>query len=301
MADQDLSQKEREEKFNKFLVAEYLKYGSVDEVLKRNNYSLPISYAQYQRVLDKWGIVKAAGPNSRLSEILDFMLHLAEEKLPIEALYKKMPASFQTSTVTLYRILSYVKEGITRRVGTALIITPKAKKNLILIGQDISSPRLDLGKPYGALSIPMGFSRKRDSRYEAILRILQQEVFTKQAIDRKMPKKIIPALPKPFMYLDIADVRVEIFHLEIAKNLADPRNFFSFKLKDHQFMEMEKIIAADSGNFGFRAGVREAVLGYRKYLNLINRNLTVNPLIEKSLVNQKLLVSVEYPRLDELF
>ena len=66
-------------------------------------------------------------------------------------------------------------------------------------------------------------------------------------------------------------------------------------------MEMEKIIAADSGNFGFRAGVREAVLGYRKYLNLINRNLTVNPLIEKSLVNQKLLVSVEYPRLDELF
>jgi hypothetical protein len=290
----EVAMEEKEIEFNKFLVEEYLKHGSVEEVFRKHRFSLPISSAGYYRVLDKWGIVKAAGPNSKLSEILNFMVHLAEEKIPVEALYKRMPPSFQTSAVTLYRILSYVKEGITRRMGTALIITPERRKDLVLIGRDISSPRLDLGKPYGALSIPMGFSRKRDSRHEAILRILQQEVFTQQAIDQKMPINIIPDLPKPFMYLDIADVRVEIFHLEIPKKLTNPRNFFSFKLKNHQFVKLDKILTSDPGDFEFRIGVKEAASGYKKYLNLVDRNLKVNPLIGKSLLNQELAVSLDY-------
>jgi len=46
-----------EKEFNKWIVSEYFKHGSVDEVLRINRYGLPISYANYQRILDKYGIV----------------------------------------------------------------------------------------------------------------------------------------------------------------------------------------------------------------------------------------------------
>ena len=204
-----------EKKFNEFLVSEYLKYGSVDEVLRINRYGLPISSAAYHRLLDKKGIIKAAGPNSKMAEILGFLTKFAEENIPIDKLYKKMPLSFMTSLATLYRIVSYVKEGITRRIATGLIITAGNNKDRILVADDVSTPRLTLGKPFGAISIPMGFSRKRDPREDAILRILQQEVFSNFAIKGKIPD-LIPPRPKPFMFLDIADVRVEVFHLSLS-------------------------------------------------------------------------------------
>jgi hypothetical protein len=282
MFDKNLSPEERERKFNEFLVTEYLKYGSVDEVFRQNSYSLPISYAQYQRVLDEWGIVKAAGPNSKFAEILGFLTRLTEEKIPLEVLYKKMPTSFRTSAATMYRILGYIKEGITRRIATGLIITPSDNEKKILIAKDVSVPRIELGKPYSCLSIPMGFSRKRDPREDAILRVLQQEVFTKKAIKEKMPD-IIPVRPKPFMFLDIADVRVEIFHLILPKRISDLKNFSSFKLKNYKYMDIEKVKLSNKNNF--RVGVREAIKGYKKYLEFNKRNLIFNPLQYKSDLN----------------
>ena len=228
-----------EENFNKWLVSEYLKYGSVDEVYRAHQYSIPISYAGYQRVLNSWRIVKAAGPNSRLSEVVNFLSKMIEEEVPLETLYKKMPPSFQTSAVTLYRILSYIKEGITRRMGTACIITPYNSKNRILVGRDVSTPRLELGKPYGSISIPMGFSRKRDSRETAILRVLQQEVFTELAIRKEMPD-VIPERTKPFMFFDIADVRVEVFHIKLPKKYSSKKYFSSFKLEGFKFISLDK-------------------------------------------------------------
>jgi hypothetical protein len=271
-----------EKRFSELLVSEYLKYGSVDEVLRINKYCLPISHAHYHRLLTKWGIIKAAGPNSKMAEILGFMTRFAEEKIPLEALYKKMPPSFMTSAATMYRIVSYVKEGITRRLATGLIITPASNKNKILVGDDVSTPRLALGKPYGSTSIPMGFSRKRDSREEAILRILQQEVFTKLAIKRTMPD-IISSRPKPFMFLDIADVRVEIFHLKLPKKLSSKSSFSSFKLQNYRFLDKEKIIKGDKRKY--RLGVKETAQGYEKYLKIKRRNLAFNPLQYKSSLN----------------
>ncbi|MFV1917410.1 MAG: hypothetical protein ACC618_02960 [Patescibacteria group bacterium] len=271
-----------EKKFNGFLVEEYLKYGSVDEVFRANRYDLPISSAAYHRLLDKWGIVKAAGPNSKMAEILSFMTRFAEEKIPLESLYKKMPPSFMTSAATMYRIAGYVKEGITRRIATGLIITPGNNKSKVLVGDDVSTPRLALGKPYGSLSIPMGFSRKRDPREDAILRILQQEVFTKRAIKKDMPD-IIPIRPKPFMFLDIADVRVEIFHLKLPRKYSGKSAFSSFKLQNFRFLEKEKIIKGDRKKF--RLGVVEAAKGYTKYLEIKKRNLEFNPLQYKSSLN----------------
>lgn len=282
MFDKNLPSETREKKFNEFLVSEYLKYGTVDEVYRRNNYSIPISYAQFQRVLDKWRIVKAAGPNSKLAEILGFLTKLAEENIPLEVLYRKMPPSFRTSAVTMYRILSYVKEGITRRIATGLIITPSNNKKKVLVANDVSTPRVELGKPYGAVSIPMGFSRKRDPREDAILRLLQQEVFSQKAVKQNIPN-IIPERPKPFMFLDIADVRVEIFHLKLPKKMSEIRNFSSYKLQNFRFIDTNKVVRNKRRTF--RIGVVEAVRGYEKYLEIKKRNLTINPLQYKSRLN----------------
>ena len=277
-----------EKKFNEFLVSEYLKYGSVDEVLRKHRFAIPISYAGYQRVLDKWGVVKAAGPNNKLTEALEFLSILARENLPFEKIYKNIPPSFQTSAVSLYRILGYVKEGITRRVGTALVVTPYNLRDKVLIAKDVSTPRIELGKYYGSMSLPMGYSRKRDSRKINIRRVLQQEVFSKKVLEKVFPEEVIPENPVPFMYLDIADVRVSVYYIELPKSLSSARNFSSYKLKDFSFIGVDKITDGKMENL--RAGVKEAVAGYRKYLEFLDRKLVVNPLQAKSYLNNLLAV-----------
>lgn len=273
-----------DKEFKRRLIEEYFMYGSVDEVLRKHRWGLPISYAGYQRILAEAEIVKTAGPNGRLSEILDFLTTLMEKNIPFEYLYKKMPPSFKTSAATIYRILSYIKEGVTRRLATGLIITPSGNNKKVLIGEDVSVSRPELGKPFGSLSIPMGFSKKTDPRETAITRVLQQEVFTRQAIDGNMPK-VIPARPKPFMFLDIADVRVEIFHITLPKKYSNSKNFFSYKLKNYNFLEIDNPRKLEEKGDSFRVGVMEAIAGYKKYLGLIKRNLVFNPLQLKSRLN----------------
>ena len=275
-----------EEKFNKWLISEYFKHGSVDEVLKKHNFDVPISYAQYQRVLDKWGIVKAAGPNSKLTETLDFLTKLAYENIPFDKLYTRMPSSFRTSAATLYRILSYMKEGVTRRMATALVITVAGSGKKILVANDYSRPRLSFGKTYGSISIPVSFSRLRDPREMAILRVLQQEVFTDFAVENKMPD-IIPLRPRPFMFLDIADVRVEVFHIKLPKKYSKKNTFSSYKLKNYRFINVSSLAKLASKR-KLRIGAREATEGYLKYLELKKRNLSVNPIYYKSQLNYQL-------------
>lgn len=271
-----------ENKFRKMLVAEYLRFGSVDEVFRKSQIPLPISYAHYQRILGEWGIVKSAGPNNNFGQTLDFFTRLAERNLPLEALYKRMPPSFQTSLVTIYRILSFIKEGVTRRMATGLLITPYFDERKILVGDDVSVPRQELGKPYGCVSIPVCFSRKRDVRKTAILRVLQQEVFTQKAIEKNMPD-IIPESPRPFMFLDIADVRVEVFHLSLPEDLSSLKNFTSFKLQNFRYVSVESILLKRIKNL--RAGVIEVVATYDRYLGLKERGLSLNPLKCKSELN----------------
>lgn len=285
-----------EEEFSKFLVREYFKYGSVDAVF--NNYpdALPISYANYQRILDKWGVVKAAGPNNKLTETIDFFSELIEQEIPLDKLYKKIPHTFQTSAATLYRIMGYIKEGITRRVGCALVITPYDNVKKILVARDVSPPRVELGKTYGEHSLPMGYSRKRDSRRVNIVRILQQEVLVKQTVEGIFPLDLIPSDIEPIIYLDIADVRVAAYHLQLPKKYSAIKNFFSYKLKNYEYMAMDDILTLNKGK-SFRMGIREIIMGYRRYLALTKRNLTINPLQEQSFLNKELVtvkVDVEY-------
>lgn len=268
-----------EKDFNEFLVREYLKHGSVDEVLKKHTFDLPISYASYQRVLDKWGIIKAAGPNNKISETLDFISHFASQKIPVDQIYKKMPLSFRSSAATLYRILSYVKEGITRRLGTALVITIRGDNDSILVAEDITKKRFDILK-YGSITIPMCYSKLTDLRHDAIKRVLQQEVFTDLAIKGSLSDKLIPDEAKPFVLIDMADIRVEVFHLELPSKYKDTSIYSSFKLKKYSFKNSNEILKKKDRTL--RMGVHEAVEAYKKMIAFEKRGVVYNPPIIKA-------------------
>lgn len=290
---EDLSSKEREIQFERFIIAQYLKYGSVDEVFRANKYDLPISYVGVHRLLDKWGIVKAAGPNTRLSEALCFLSALSDEKIPLERLYKDMPPSFKTSMGTLHRILTYIRSETIRRVGTALIITPGRNQNLVLVGNDISTPRLNVGKPFGSISLPMSYSKRTESAQTSILRVMQQEVFTKEAIDKNLDFAQLIGDCEPFMFLDIADVRVAVYHLGIPENLS-PLKFSSFKIKDHRYLHLQELVNA-SQKKNFRAGIKEIGLGYQKHLQEVHSGaLSPKPISQRSVLNRELALAYAY-------
>ena len=285
MAEIISSAEKREAEFNRFIVTEYLRYGSVEEVFRRNDYNLPISYPGVQRLLDKWGIVKAAGPNTRLSEALAFLSQLSSEKIPLETLYRNMPPSFKTSMGTLHRILTHIRKGTIRRVGTALMLSPRANPNMVLVGNDVSVPRLEVGKSFGSISLPMGYSRRTEGREASVLRVLQQEVFTNRAIERTLPIDELVGSFSPFMYVDIADVRVAVYNFLLPDWLSDTGSYSSFKIRDLRFLHVSEICSAE-GNF--RTGMAEMGRGYDRLLREPRRDFSLDPLFERSFLNLKL-------------
>lgn len=249
---------ESEVQFYKPLIASYLKYGSVDKVFTDFAHDTGVSYPHFHRILKQWGIVKSAGPQSRFAEAVYFLTALTKQNLPLETLYKTMPASLQISAVTLHRILSYVKRGLVRRRGTALIVSPQSDPSLVLIGRDISSPRPELGKPFGSYSLPMTYSKRTESVHDSILRVIQQEVASSLSLERLFPT-LIPADPKIAVMIDIADVRVRTYQITIPDSLISKLD--SYKLTDLTFMSLTEIASNDSFEGNFRVGVPEIAQG----------------------------------------
>jgi hypothetical protein len=199
-----------------------------------------------------------------------------------------MPPSFKTSMGTLHRILTYVREGTIRRVGTALVISPAGNPNLVLVGNDVATPRLYVGKPYGTVSLPMGYARRTESRERSLLRVLQQEVFTEEAIAQTLPAAQIVGKSRPFMFLDIADVRVSVYHLTLPNWLSEAGSFSSFKLKQHRYLHFRELIA---GGYNFRSGIREIGVGYKRFLEEKKRDFIEYPVWERALLNVELALS----------
>ena len=163
-----------QESFERNLVSEYFRHGSINKVFSFHHFDLPISFAGYTRVLSKYKVVKSAGPNSNLSESLHFLSKVVDYKIPLERIYHQhAPRTIQVSTNTLHRILHYTRLGLTRRQGTALIVTHKSHPEAFLVGNDISLSNSVLGKR-GDLSLPMGHSKLGELPQESILRVLQQ-------------------------------------------------------------------------------------------------------------------------------
>ncbi len=254
-----------EDDFNKFLISQYLKYSSVDAVLKKHYYALPISPASYHRLLDKNNIIKAAGPHGKISEALAFMEYMAEEKLPLESLYKKLPPSFQTSKITLHRIYNHIKQGVTRRAATGLVITIKNDPHKILTARDISMPNFVYGKKRGAIGIPMTFSKKGENKTISALRVLQQEVFSNNAVNGVMPIKILDYDLDLILKIKILDISLFVYHLEIPVEIAGKYDFSSFRMKEHRFLNFYEFkYLAEAGKL--RSGVYEIVNIYRRKL-----------------------------------
>lgn len=272
--------------FEKNLVREYFKYGSVEKVYKKHYYDIPISEAGYHRLLDKWGVVKAAGPNNSLSEVISFVTKYAEEGSVFGKAYKSMPISFQSSSKSLYRVLSYVKSGVTRRVATALVIHPFKERNKLLIAEDVSTPRKNLGKSLGQFTFPVTFSRKRDSEKVNIKRVLQHEVFTNETIEKLFPEKIIPTNLHPFMYLDIADIRGSVYSIELPKEYSNNYKFSSYKLRNYRFVEKKELKKLHEKKL-LRSGVYQIAKVY-DYLTKEGDGFVLNPTVELSSVNSSL-------------
>jgi len=243
--------------YDQFLIQEYLKYGSIDKVFKSHHYDLAISYAGFARLLDKYKIVKSAGPNTHLSESLFLLNDLATYKISLEKYYHRhAPKSVQVSTNTLHRILHCVRHKMVRRVGTALLISQNSDTSRILVATDNTLRNPKLGKA-GDLSLPMTHSKAGENPRDSIVRVLQQEVFSNLASTEKFPFGIIPKNPKPLMYVNIADIRVSVYRLIIPSRY---NQFFSYKLSDYHFHLPSEIINHES----LRAGVRGIM---RNYLN----------------------------------
>lgn len=246
---------EREFANRQALVAEYLKHGSVDAAQRANNYSLPYSNASFHRILDEFGVIKSVGPNCLLSEAVGFINCLTHHKVPLERLYKKLPLTIQTSMVTMHRIAACTKEGIVRRSGTALIISPNNNLNKVLIARDQSGARLidhSLGKFFGAFTIPMTYSKFDEDPRVSINRVLQYEVFSNKVLDQIFPYKIADEY-EHVVNMRIADISIRVFRLFIDESL----DFSSFKLQNHYFDAVLNIALSEEGIF--RAGVRELV------------------------------------------
>ena len=228
----------KEQLFDQFLISEYLKHGSIEKVFSVHKYDLPLSFATYHRILNKYSIVKSAGPNSKLSESLDLLSQLANYKQPLERIYHRhAPASIQVSTNTLHRMLHYVRLKVTRRVGTALLISHESEPHKYLLGQDQSLSQANLGQP-NDFSLPMTHSRMQDKPVSAIKRVLQQEVFTKQTISLNFPQDLKLDNLKPILYINIADIKVAVYRLLIPDHYT---HFESFKLHHYQFLSSEEV------------------------------------------------------------
>ena len=277
---------EREIEFYKPLIALYLKYGSVDQVFSSQYYNTGVSYPHFHRILNEWGIIKSTGPQSRFAEAIFFLTALAKDKLPLESLYKTMPPSLQISAATLHRILSYIKRGLTRRHGTALLVSPESNPDLVLIGRDISTPRPELGKPFGSYSLPMTYAKGDESDHESVLRTIQQEVAASLTLNRKLSPNLIPEKPKVDLTIDIADVRVKAYRLTISDDIIEKLD--SYKLSNLTFIPLEQVGQKSSLDSNFRAGVPEIAQAYLEirdksfatpphYDSLLNRSLALLP------------------------
>jgi hypothetical protein len=255
---------------DEFFISEYLRLGSVDRVFAKHKFSLPISPPTYHRLINSWGgvgVVKTAGPNSNLSEILLILSRFLDTKLPLETFFRKhVPASLKPTLSTSHRVVKKVREGMIRRLGTALIITAQNDPYKVLVGQDISLTNTHFGHK-GDLSIPMGYSKHKESRQTSIRRILEREVYSKKVIDKTFPYQLIPENPRSLLTISIADVSVRVYHLKLPSRFLKTSNLSSFKLKKLHLTNLEQLTDLKPLSRGVRPGVVEIIRYYKTCLD----------------------------------
>lgn len=242
-----------------FFIDLYFRYGSVEEVFKSYEEYLPISLAQFHRLVAKKGLVKSAGRHTNLPELLHFFKEKAlTPGTPIEKLYKSMPHDFRVSLTTIHRTYKAIQDRTFRRHGAALILVDD--KNNILVGKETHS-NSRYGKKIGDWAIPMGFAKKNETDYESALRIAQHEV----SPEYKIPKKI-----KPFMFFDLVDVRIKVYLVKTNKNF-EVKTCQSYRLTNHKFINVYDLLEQTN----LREGVKDIIKNYISILDGVYSNEVV--------------------------
>lgn len=248
---------------NGWFLGLYLKYGSVEEAIKRHEDNLPISVANYHRLVKKYGLIKSAGRHVSFPETLHFFREKAfTPGTPLERIYTQMPPSFQTSLSTLHRIYQYMEKAVVRRHAVALIATSGGG---ILAGREVFG-NSRYGKKVGDLSIPMSFAKEDENHVDSALRVLQQEIYSDLATRGELRENsdfvqnILPRNLEPIFYFDIVDVRVKVFEVNVPGDIP----FSSYKLTDHTFQNISSLLSQKAQ---VRAGVDEIVKLYEGYLH----------------------------------
>jgi hypothetical protein len=160
---------------------------------------------------------------------------------------------------------------------------------------DVSTPRVDLGKPYGAISLPMGFSKRGEPASTSILRVMQQEVFSNQTVCQNFPFNVIPSNPQPFMYLYIADVRVAVYRIEMPKEYSDLSLFSSFKMTGFKFIEAEDLANCTLADSQVRMGLADIAKGYLNHsINEISYKPYPVSLVESELNRGLAALALDY-------
>ena len=244
-------------------VMEYFRCGSsVDAVMEKHRYDFPLSESGLHHVLERYGVVKAAGPHSSLSESLFILKLLEKYRVPLESLYKGLPRDVKTSLSTMHRIVRAIEKGIVNRYGVALIVTPERSPDVILVANDFSVRRPELGHP-GDLSLPMGFARKSEPADKSILRVMQQEMYTSNVVDGTMPLYLVPQNPEPLFYINVADISVAVHKIVVPD---ESLQFSSFKLQEHRFVPASELVMMDPMHEHVRPGVVEMATLYLEQL-----------------------------------
>lgn len=273
-------QDKRLKDFERAIVRSYLKYESIDKMVSDIDCQYPFSIAALYRILDNYGVVKNVGrQHTNFAQAILFLDSLVKSNFPLEKCYRLMPHTFQISLSSLHRILHSIKMGVTNRFGVALAVSLESDPYSLLMGNDISTPRVELGKPQGALSFPMGFSSPTDSHMTAVKRILQREMFVTDTVNRAFPEKLLEGEIKPFMYLTIADVKVGVYRIILPNKFRDENSFSSYKLTNFKFTPVTDLVSLGTNTSTVRSGVLEVCQQYTnqrfvgEYVPVINSQL----------------------------
>ncbi len=256
---------------DRWLIANYLKYGSVEAVMCAYDYSIPCSVADYHRRVRKAGIVKGDGrANKSFAQALYvFLEKTLQPSLSLEKIYRSLPLTLRDARMSsIYRIYDSIMKQKTRRAAVGVVISPEGRPGTILVADELRSSSTS-AKKSGETTIPFGFASKKHSFDRSLLRIMQREFSTTLALSgelvvgSEMSSKLIPADTRPFLELQLLDVRVSVAHLTLPGELCDLSKCTSFTVNNHRWVPLEDCV---NGKVGLRTGVGEVLASYHDFL-----------------------------------
>lgn len=245
------------------LILRYLAASSIGEANEGLSESEQIPEKLYKEILRKWGIVEYVGPDRQYPEILYLLSEMATRKISLGSVFVRRPLIFGVSVDSFEEVVKNIQRGIILRTGTALVLSPEGEPHSIVVGNDYSDPRGELGKNVGSLTVPECFSKLKEDQRISILRVFQREVFANLSAEGSFNLGMVSVEEAPIAYVDVADVRVTCYRGTIPKRLMGELSSPTiFDLKTRQLDEVLSLKRVGT----IRAGLPETIREYQRFL-----------------------------------